>query len=201
MAINKFTVFGVDKQVYETDQAERTSLFTAGLQSNTVAKSDDVNTGLRETTLVTVSILDWIKGDTVGDFITPETGQVAVDAFKTKVTSSLTARINALITVKENTINATNNLSGKYYDGTDTLSIAMGKKEATLNTTNVLSGKYYNSTQTLATYLTQEYAKKENTLNTTNVLSGKYYNSTQTLATFLGTKENTINATNNLSGK
>ncbi|MDR0967214.1 MAG: hypothetical protein LBL75_00040 [Rickettsiales bacterium] len=79
-----------------------------------------------------LAVLDVVSG---GEGGTITDASITTADLAASVVASLGKADTALqasdITGKENTINATNNLSGKMYDATDTLSAAMGKKANT----------------------------------------------------------------------
>lgn len=106
MATNNFTVFGTQADsstIYNTGSEGRTALFTAGLKKNTSARAEDVLTPLREVSLVTVSVLDWIKEVSSSDFETPK-NEEEISEFIDQVKNSLTAKINSLISNKQDKI-------------------------------------------------------------------------------------------------
>ena len=127
MSKNKFTVFGVDltfenENDYNTETEEsierddltfnpRGELFHYGLQPNKVAKSDDINVALKEVSLVTVAILEWVKEflgkDKDGNdesFSTPKNGQEGVDTFIDLVHKALKGKMDKVIEPKEDCI-------------------------------------------------------------------------------------------------
>lgn len=105
MATNNFTVFGTNADsstIYNTGTGSRTSLFTSGLRKNTSAKAEDVLTPLRETSLVTVAILDWVKDEATKDFDTPDNNSIT--NFIENVKNALTSKINTFISNKQDKI-------------------------------------------------------------------------------------------------
>ena len=89
MAVNnKFKVYGqipsVDN-VFDPDSEEYTSLYNKGIVPNSLARSQDVLTPLRETTVVAVALLNWLANHNFSDIVDFEDPEVFSD---TKITET-----------------------------------------------------------------------------------------------------------------
>ena len=137
MANNKFKVYGQTpalSNVFPTSEDENSDyvkLFSEGIKPDTLAKSQDVMTPLRELTIFSVAFFNWLCEqnlvdindfeDALVDPSDPEVTEANLEACLLNIKTALTQAINNPINSKEPTIDRNNTTKKGFlkYDGSN----------------------------------------------------------------------------------